>query len=259
MTPTPEYHDPTQLGIEVAGCELPLLIGLDIDGVLAPLVDHADDARLLDGIADVLTRLLAADDVMVAAVSGRAVASMRTFGLPSKIRLVGSHGMEEDGHPFEQLDNTERARLDQLIKLADAAAVAGGRGAWVEHKQASIAVHIREADESARNGCTCRAEPSRHRSVDGASAKAGSNVLELFTRHASKGTAIERLRNEAGSRTAMFVGDDLTDEEAFAALGEADVTIKVGPAPTIAQFRLAAPENVLEFLSSLADCLCEPA
>ena len=258
MTPTPEYHDPTQLGIEVASCELPLLIGLDIDGVLAPLVDHADDARLLDGIADVLTRLLAADDVMVAAVSGRAVASMRTFGLPSKIRLVGSHGMEEDGHPFEPLDNTERARLDQLIKLADVAAVAGGRGAWVEHKQASIAVHIREADETLGTAALA-ALTITAQSVDGASAKAGSNVLELFTRHASKGAAIERLRNEAGSRTAMFVGDDLTDEEAFAALGEADVTIKVGPAPTIAQFRLAAPENVLEFLGSLADCLCKPA
>lgn len=258
MTLTPEYHDPTQLGIEVAGCELPLLIGLDIDGVLAPLVDHADDARLLDGITDVLARLLAADDVMVAAVSGRAVASMRTFGLPSKIRLVGSHGMEEDGHPFEQLNNTERARLDQLITLADAAAVAGGHGAWVEHKQASVAVHIRKADE-ALGTAALAALAIATLDVDGASAKAGSNVLELFTRHASKGTAIELLRKATGSRTAMFVGDDLTDEEAFAALGEADVTIKVGPAPTIAQFRLAAPDDVLEFLSSLADCLCEPA
>ncbi|MGK0276143.1 MAG: trehalose 6-phosphate phosphatase, partial [Ilumatobacter sp.] len=250
MTLTPEYHDPTQLGIEVAGCELPLLIGLDIDGVLAPLVDHADDARLLDGIADVLTRLLTADDVTIAAVSGRAVASMQTFGLPSKTRLVGSHGMEEDGHPFEQLDKAERARLDQLIKLADAAAVAGGDGAWVEHKQASIAVHIREADK-ALGTAALAALAIATQGIDGASAKAGSNVLELFARHASKGAAIERLRNEAGSRTAMFVGDDLTDEEAFAVLGETDVTIKVGPATTIAQFRLADPENVREFLNSL--------
>ena len=128
----------------------------------------------------------------------------------------------------------------------------------MEHKQASIAVHIREADETLGTAALA-ALTITAQSVDGASAKAGSNVLELFTRHASKGTAIERLRNEAGSRTVMFVGDDLTDEEAFAALGEADVTIKVGPAQTIAQFRLAAPENVLEFLGSLADCLCKPA
>ena len=113
MTLAPEYHDPTQLGIEVAGCEQPLLIGLDIDGVLAPLVDHADDARLLDGIADVLSRLLAADDVTVAAVSGRAVSSMRTFGLPASVRLVGSHGMEEDGRP---LSKKEKERLGMYFK-----------------------------------------------------------------------------------------------------------------------------------------------
>ncbi|WP_395159461.1 trehalose-phosphatase [Ilumatobacter sp.] len=258
MTLTPEYHDPTQLGSKVAGYELPLLIGLDIDGVLSPLVDHADDARLLDGIADVLARLLAADDVSVAAVSGRAVSSMRTFGLPPAMRLVGSHGMEEDGRPFESLDDAERARLDQLIELADAAAVAGGDGAWVEHKQASVAVHIREADETLGTAALS-ALAIATQGINGTSTKAGSNVLELFTRHASKGSAVERLRTESGSRTAMFVGDDLTDEEAFAALGEADVSIKVGPAPTMAQFRLAAPEDVLEFLRALANCLCEPA
>jgi len=258
VTLTPEYHDPAQLGIKVAGCELPLLIGLDIDGVLSPLVDHADDAQLLDGIADVLTRLLAANDVLVAAVSGRALSSMRTFGLPPAVRLVGSHGMEEDGRFFEPLDDAEQTRFDQLVELADAAAVAGGDGAWVEHKQASVAVHVREADK-ALGTAALAALAIATKGVNGTSAKPGSNVLELFTRHASKGSAVERLRTESGSRTAMFVGDDLTDEDAFAALGEADVSIKVGPAPTIAKFRLAAPENVLEFLSALADCLCEPA
>jgi trehalose-phosphatase len=257
VTLTPVYHNPKQLGIEVAGCELPLLIGLDIDGVLAPLVDHADNARLLDGVADVLTRLLTADHVTVAAVSGRAVSSMRTFGLPAAVRLVGSHGMEQDGHPFEPLNSAERARLDQLIELADAAANTGGDGAWVEHKQASVAVHIREADK-ALGTAALAALAIAIQGVDGASAKPGSNVLELFTRHASKGSAVERLRNESRARTVMFVGDDLTDEEAFAALNEADISIKVGPAPTIAQFRLATPEHVLEFLSALADCLCEP-
>jgi trehalose-phosphatase len=258
MTVTPQYQDPAQLGIKVAGSALPLLIGLDIDGVLSPLVDHADDARLLDGVADVLTRLVAADHVLVAAVSGRAVASMQTFGLPPDVRLIGSHGMEEAGRPFEPLDDMERERLNRLIELASAAAIAGGDGAWVEHKQASVAVHIRKADE-ALGAAALATLALATQGVDGASAKAGSNVLELFTRHASKGLAVERLRNESRSRTTMFVGDDLTDEEAFAALGEADITIKVGPAPTIAEFRLPGPESVLEFLGSLADCLCEPA
>ena len=51
----------------------------------------------------------------------------------------------------------------------------------------------------------------------------------------------------------VFVGDDLTDEEAFAAVGAGDVTIKVGTASTIATRRLRDPAAVLEFLTALVD------
>jgi trehalose-phosphatase len=249
---TPEFHDPAQLGREVAGAERPLLIGLDIDGVLSPLVDHADDARLLPGVADVLRRLVSVADVAVAAVSGRALQSMRTFGLPDSIQLVGSHGMEAGDQPFRPLDTDERSRLDHLISLADDAALAAGNGGWVEHKQASVAVHIRTADTAAGHEALEQLA-ARASDVEGATIKPGSDVLELFARHASKGTAIAALSTAAAAACTVFVGDDLTDEEAFAALGEGDVTIKVGTAPTIAVHRLRDPEAVLEFLTALTD------
>jgi trehalose-phosphatase len=251
----PEFHDPQQLGLEVAGAERPLLIGLDIDGVLSPLVDHADDARLLPGVADVLGRLVSVDDVAVAAVSGRALQSMRTFGLPDSIQLVGSHGMEAGDQPFRPLDTDERSRLDHLISLADDAAIAAGNGCWVEHKQASVAVHTRTADPA--SGRAALEQLAVHTSaVDGATIKAGSDVLELFARHASKGTAITSLSTEVAAACTVFVGDDLTDEEAFAMLADGDITIKVGTAATIATRRLRDPEAVLAFLATLTDA-CE--
>ena len=252
MTITPEFHDPAQLGIEVADAERPLLIGLDIDGVLSPLVDHADDARLLPGVADVLGRLVSVDGVAVAAVSGRALQSMRTFGLPNSMQLVGSHGMEAGDQPFRPLDADERARLDQLISLADDAALAAGNGGWVEHKQASVAVHTRTADPVAGRAALEQLALQAC-AVDGATVKPGSDVLELFARHASKGTAITTLSTEAAAACTVFVGDDLTDEEAFAVLADGDITIKVGTAATIATRRLRGPEAVLTFLSTLTD------
>ncbi len=255
MTITPEFHDPAQLALNVAAAERPLLIGLDIDGVLSPLVDHADDARLLPGVADVLTRLVTAEGITVAAVSGRALESMRTFGLPDAMQLTGSHGMEAGNQPFRPLDNEERSRLDQLISLADAAAIAAGTGGWVEHKQASVAVHTRTADPVTGRAALEQLSVQAG-AINGATAKPGSDVLELFARHASKGTAIAALATEAAAACTVFVGDDLTDEEAFAVLGDGDIAIKVGTAATVATRRLRDPDAVLEFLTTLANA-CE--
>jgi trehalose-phosphatase len=250
--PAPDlrYDDPGELAGLVVAASRPLLIGLDIDGVLSPLVDHADDARLLDGMADAVTRLGALDDVTVAAVSGRALSSMRTFGLPDHVRLVGSHGMEAAGSPMRPLTQAERARLATLLQLAEKAATAAGDGAWVEIKTASVAVHVRTANPETARTALADLETQTN-GVDGASCKPGSNVLELFARHASKGTAMEGLRRDADASTAVFVGDDVTDEEAFATLIDGDISIKVGTASTIAAHRLRNPDDVLRWLTAL--------
>lgn len=232
----------------------PVLLGLDIDGVLAPIVAHADDAILLAGVDAALERICSADGVVVAAVSGRGLASMLTFGLPTAVRLTGSHGMEIHGEPMTPLDVVEQARFDELHTLSVSAASAAGAGAWVESKVASVAVHIREADP-ARGAAVLSRLAADARLVDGASSKPGTAVLELFARHASKGTAIADLRAAIGARTVVFVGDDLTDEEAFAVLGPDDVSIKVGDAPTVAQWRLRDPHHVLQWLQLLAEGL----
>ena len=57
--------------------------------------------------------------------------------------------------------------------------------------------------------------------------------------------------------STVFVGDDVTDEEAFAVLGATDVTIKVGPADTIASYRLHDTDAVAEWLNRLANVLSD--
>lgn len=247
------YDDPHALASIAANAKRPLLVGLDIDGVLAPIVTHADEARLLNGVVESLTDLAAARQVIVAAVSGRTLDSMRTFGLPTSTCLVGSHGLEE-GRSMAALEPAEQSRLDRLGQLADNALHTAGEGSWIEPKPASLVLHVRQASPAAGQTAIDQLAHAAAK-IDGADIKHGSMVLEVFARSADKGRAILRLAAQFGAATSVFVGDDITDEDAFAVLGPDDLAIKVGDAETIASHRLADPAAVLSWLRELAQQL----
>ena len=245
------YDSPEELAIAVDGARRPLLVGLDVDGVLAPLVDDPVDSRLLDGVDVAVSAVASLPDITVAVVSGRSLDGLAQFGFGSDVAVVGSHGMETRDRPMEPLDDIERRRLADLGDLMIEAVAAAGDGAWIERKPASLVLHVRTADTD--RGRTALEQLRRDSDrVEGAAAKAGRDVLELFARHADKGSAMLQLADRIGAVTIVFVGDDLTDEDAFARLGPADIAIKVGDADTIAPHRLRDPEAALAFLQSLA-------
>ncbi len=245
------YDEPHAIARLVASSPTPLLVGLDVDGVLAPLVDHADDSVLLDGMSAAVSAVAALDSVHVAVVSGRSLAGLAQFGFGDDVDMIGSHGVETRDRPMDPLDDDESDRLATLDALAAVACEHAGDGAWVERKPASVVLHVRAAHaERGRKAIDhLRSESER---IAGATSKVGSNVLEVFARHADKGTALVRLAHELGAATTVFVGDDVTDEEAFARLSSTDIAIKVGDADTIAPHRIADPAAVLVFLQSLA-------
>lgn len=249
--------DPAELARRVAALAPPRLIGLDVDGVLAPIVERADEARLTPGIAEVLVEL--AGHSHVAVVSGRSLADLdRLFAIPEGLHVVGSHGLEERGREPLALDTAERARLDRLMDLAEQGAAAAGPGAWVEHKPASVVLHVRQADPMA--GATAVERLCQlAREVDGAHVKLGHAVVETMARHTSKATAIAGLRDRLGARTVVFAGDDRTDEEVFAILGPDDLTVRVGPGDTVAVWRLPHPDAVLVWLRAVVAALTPPS
>jgi trehalose-phosphatase len=245
------HDDPTEIADRVASRPRPLLVGLDVDGVLAPIVDHADDATLLAGMGAAVSAVAALDDVVVAVVSGRSLAGLAQFGFGDDVEMIGSHGMETRDHAMEPLTDDERTLLADLDVAAVAAAERAGAGAWVERKLASVVLHVRQAEDSS-GAIALRELADMARGLDGATVKAGSGVLEAFARHTDKGTALTALASDLGAVTTVFLGDDLTDEEAFAHLSPGDVAIKVGDADTIAPHRLRDPDAVLAFLRALA-------
>lgn len=245
------FDEPAALAGIVAGRRRPLLIGLDVDGVLSPIVEHATDATLLTGMdcaVGVVARLPA---VTVAVISGRSLSDLERFGFGADIEVFGSHGMETRGAAMAPLTDGERSVLAALDAAATAASRRAGDGAWVERKPASVVLHIRQADaDDGRDAID--AFFAAIGAVAGATAKAGSGVLEAFARPADKGTALVALAHRLGAATTVFVGDDITDEEAFARLGPTDVGIKVGVSDTLARHRLRNPTAVLAFLRALA-------
>ena len=245
-----DYADPGELARQVATCPRPLLLGLDVDGVLAPIVAHADDAALLDGMGAAVSAVAALDGVHVAVVSGRSLDGLAQFGFGDDVDMIGSHGMETRDHPMVPLTDVERTRLAALDAAAVEAADRAGAGAWIERKPASVVLHVREADDASGANAIEELVAAALR-IAGATTKAGSGVLEAFARHADKGTALVALGAERGVATTVFVGDDVTDEDAFARLSPTDVAIKVGDADTIAPHRLRDPAAVLAFLQTL--------
>ena len=227
----------------------PLLLASDYDGVLAPLVGDPSAAVPQPGVPEALAALSARDGVTVALVSGRGVEDLqRVSGLSGSFRWIGSHGAEFDGPLSAELAARRDALAAQLGPL-----VAGTPGARLEVKPAAVAVHVREvSDRAAAAALLAQVEGAVDPSL---TKKPGKEVLELAVTDADKGSALRRLRTELGAAGALYLGDDVTDEDGFRALGADDVTVKVGDGETAARFRVPDTAGALAVLERLVDLL----
>lgn len=225
-----------------------LLVASDFDGVLAPLVDDPASSVALPSAIDALARLGRAEATAVAIVSGRERRQLESL-VPGADRflLVGSHGAELDG---TEPDDRSRALLESLV--GDLVDLAGSiEGLHVERKALSVAVHFRRVVSTDREPAATAVE--RLRQAWPAKVVTGKDVVEFTIGTAHKGDALRSLGREVGATCSVFLGDDVTDEDAFAVLGPDDVGIKVGPGSTTATHRVDSPEAAAEFLNRLAE------
>jgi trehalose 6-phosphate phosphatase len=242
---------PTDLDAALAGLagRRPILVASDYDGVLARLRDEPSAAVPEPGVAEVLARLAGADGVTVALVSGRGVADLQaTSGLSGSFRWVGSHGAEFDGPLTGELVG----RRDAVVELLGPV-VARTAGARLEVKPASVAVHVRQVLDSA--AAAALLDEVRTLVDSSLTLKPGKEVLELAVTDADKGTALRRLIAELGVHAAMYLGDDVTDEDGFRALGPGDVTVKIGDGPTDARYRVPDAAAAVALLERVAGLL----
>ena len=227
----------------------PLLVASDYDGVLARLRLEPSAAVPEPGVAEALGRLAAVDGVTVALVSGRGVADLQaTSGFTGPFRWVGSHGEEFDGPLTGELAQ----RRDELAARL-APAVDGVPDARLEIKPASVAVHVRQVQD--RDVAAAVLEHARTLVDSSLTLKPGKDVLEVALTDADKGTALRRLIAEHDAVAAMYLGDDVTDEDGFRALRPDDLAVKIGDGDTVARYRVADTDGALALLRRLGDLL----
>jgi trehalose 6-phosphate phosphatase len=239
-----------------------LLAAFDYDGTLVPICRTPEEAIADEATRGALAQLAAKPGAAVAVVSGRPVAWLRDLVPAEDLWLVGLHGLEIAAPHGEVLPTIDlEAASAALDPLRNAAAEIAARreGVRVEDKGATLALHTRQASRREAIGA---ADEMRRiaEGIPGFEVMGGKEVVEARPAGTGKGTAMLRLLRDAGGETVLYVGDDTTDEDAFAALEEATsgeaVTVRVsgnGDAPTRARFTIASQDEVAELLRRLIE------
>ncbi|MCH7789108.1 MAG: trehalose-phosphatase [Acidobacteria bacterium] len=243
---------PLDSAIASVASEPVLLVACDYDGTIAPIVeDPAAAAPERESVAAL--RLLASmPDTEVAVISGRSLRDLAALSrLPQEIHLVGSHGSEFDVGFSTALDDDlvdlRNVVTTELEQIAD-----GHPGVVVELKPASVAFHYRRVapDVAERMVAAVHNGPAKR---DGIMVKEGKKVIELAVVETDKGSALDRIRSDVSASAVFFIGDDVTDEDAFVRLAGPDVGIKVGEGDSAAAYRVADTTDVARALAALAE------
>ncbi len=248
MSPRPEL----ERRIEAAARAGTLLVASDYDGTLSAIVENPAEAAPVRESMVALRALASMPHTHVAIISGRSLADLaRLTGEPDGILLVGSHGSEfEPGFARSLPEESRRLRARVASELEKIAEV--GPGLELEHKPAGVALHYRRAsrENAARARELVEGGPG---ALAGVSVKHGKEVVELSVVETSKGAALGAIRQRVGAGVVLFVGDDVTDEDAFVTLGGPDIGIKVGPGETAARLRIDDVDAVARTLARLAE------
>jgi alpha,alpha-trehalase len=249
----------------VAGLGKPLAVFLDYDGTLTPIVNDPAAAFLPAAMRPVLERLAAVCPVAI--VSGRDLADVRQLVGIDGLMYSGSHGYDIDA-PLDlggrrqvgdeylaALDAAERALHEELDRVPRA---------FIERKRYAIAIHYRNVapgDEAAVDegvGKVAPRFPTLRRT-------GGKKVFELRPAMAwDKGSLVRWLLERLAETrqiplTPLYMGDDVTDEDAFREIAHDGIGVRVGDPSeaTAARFVLADTEAARLFLDELATALEE--
>lgn len=246
----------TALG-EVAATDR-LLVALDFDGTLSPLIDQPMEARMTAAARDAVEGLLAAPDTSVAFVSGRTLADLRVIAEhddDSPILLAGSHGAEYwiPGAPATDIAGEADLALRDRLRSETELLAEGVPGAWVEPKTFGFGVHLRTvADEEDAERLRADVDRLVADAAPGWRRRQGHDIVEYAFTDAGKDAAVAHLREVVQATAVVFAGDDVTDEDALRSLEPDDLGIRVGAGETAASVRVRDIEELAGLLSTLA-------
>lgn len=233
----------------------PQALFLDIDGTLVEFESHPDLVRATQGLIRLLQGVSDSLDGALALISGRSLADIDRIFHPWHPHAAGVHGAEVRGPSGIRTHRPDEAQLAQLRRACSDVAQHMS-GVWVEDKGMSIALHFRQ-NPSAGDDLDRLTRQMAEASNGTFEVQPGILVFELRPAAYDKGLAVTELMSEApfAGRSPLVVGDDRTDEFAFAAALELGGTaILVGDrVDTCAPLRLTHPAAVRSWLTELIE------
>jgi trehalose 6-phosphate phosphatase len=224
---------------------------LDFDGTLVKIQRSPRVVRSSARVNRVLSRLERNPNLWVAIVSGRRASDLRRLLPVRGLRYFGLHGGERDDRPI-RLSKTSRRALAGAKRQAEAQ-FGKLRGIWVEDKEFSFCVHYRNADAATGRNAGRVLKKILAPWRKSLHILGGKKIWEILPPEVpGKFEAVQRaLAKMPRGAAAVYIGDDETDEGVFAVLKN-QITIRVGARDgTRARYFLAAPPDVLRFLSRL--------
>ena len=231
---------------------------LDYDGTLTPIVSRPELATLSESMRDVLRRLSARFPVAI--VSGRDIGVVGELVGIDGFVYVGSHGLDIQGPPGSGLRKEIGREAVPDLNAAEAAlrrGVSTVQGAVVERKRFSLSTHVRLVASGDRPSVEALvAKQAKARSL--LRLEGGKMLFELRPDVVwDKGAAVLWLLDAAGldAGSALFIGDDLTDETVFQAMAGRGTTVVVSSIdrPTAAHYRVRDPDEVRRLLERVVD------
>lgn len=238
---------------------------LDYDGTLTPIVDRPDLARLAPEMRETLARL--AQVCTVAVVSGRGLEDVRRLVAAPELIYAGSHGFEiagPEGLSIRSEKGTEYLPALDEMEARLQARLQPVRGALVERKRFSIAVHYRlvDPDDQPQIEAAVKAALQAH---PGFRKGLGKKVYEIqpdIDWHKGRAVRwlIEALELDLAATLPIYIGDDVTDEDAFRALADDGLGILVRDGSgetqeTAAAYALDSPGEVRAFFDRILERL----
>jgi len=194
------------------GLDRPLLVALDVDGTIAPIVRDPDAAAVPKATLDALAVLAAGPDTQVALITGRDLASLRRMIGLRDVWLGVEHGGlvlgPGEAEPIRELSE-ERSRAlrafhDWTRKHAE--------DAFIERKPKAIAVHVRAIAETQPDRATALLQEAERVAESLAlHVRKGRCVREAEAELHDKGNALREIVDRSGARSVLFAGDDVTD------------------------------------------------
>ncbi len=228
---------------------------LDVDGTLLEIAEHPDAVAVDAGLRGILSGLGVRFGGAVALVSGRSLSTLDRLFAPMTPTAAGLHGIERR----DAAGNIHRHAVDpeDLARLREAVARfrAPEDPVVVEDKGLGIALHYRRAPAAERR-CLAFVRNALPRLGGRFLLQRGKMVVEIRPRGPNKGDVVAAYCAEPpfSGRRPVFIGDDVTDEDAFAAAnGAGGHAIRVGaPAPTAAGFHVGSVAALRRWLGALA-------